>query len=349
MRLVVALAVLLLGTGARSAWAGDKARAVLTYERIDAARDACPDEATMRGLVAARLGYDPFVESDGVPLRIEIRPDGREFVSRVTRTSNDGDKHGERTLRSSGGDCTELASSASLAVALAIDPDAASRAPEPAPPPAAPPPAAPPSPAPAPTTPLPPAPETQPKATTPVAPKPRPTPRVKLGLRVDAGLVLGAGMVPGVAFGPRLGVGLDGGLWSVSGEGTAIVPRSEKTKYGTVTASIVYGSVVPCLHPSFAGIFNADLCAAASVGALSSDATNVTRSFPTTNVYASVGPRAGITVAPRPTVGFRLSGDLGVSLARVHLNIDDVGRQREVWVSPPVSFLGSLDVVFRFR
>jgi len=327
--------------GAAVAHAEDKAKAVLVYERIDRARDACPDDATMRSLVAARLGYDPFVEQADSELHIELRPDGDDFTARVTRTSTDGTKMGERTLQSTGGDCSELASSVSLAVALAIDPEAA-RHPHPE--------VAPPAPVPAPMPPpvvAPPVPPPPVKA--PIAHRPNPTLGPRLGLRIDGGIVVGAGVVPGVSFGPRLGVGLDGTFWSLSGEFTGIVPGSETTPYGTVSASVVYGALVPCFHAGFARIWMADFCVAGAVGAISSDATNVSRSFPSTKVYASIDPRAGMTVAPWPILGFRLAADLGVALTRVHLNIDDAGTPREVWVSPAASFLGYAGVLLRFR
>jgi len=347
MRTIVAIAIgtVLIGGGARCALGGEKARAILAYERLAAAKDACPDEATMRGLVGARLGYDPFVDADGVKLRIEFDSEGRGLVGRVTLTSPEGDRKGGRTLRTASADCSELASSVSLAVALAIDPDSARAAHgEPVKEEAEPPPV-----------PVAPAPEPTPKPAPSVSAPPKkaaPSPRSKgphLGVRIDAGIVVGVGIVPGVSFGPRLGVGLDGVLWSLSAEGTAIVPGARATDFGTASASVVYAALVPCLHPAFANIFMADLCVAGGAGAMSSEAKNVTRSFPSTNVYGSIAPRAGLTIVPSKNVAFRLGTELGVALTRIHLNIDDNGKPREVWASPPVSFLGTLAAVFRFR
>ena len=338
--------VAIAAAGCREARAEEHARATLTFNRVDRAESACPDEATMRGLVAARIGYDPFVDGADTAIKIEIRPDGSEFVARVTRTSKESDKKGERSLSSTGGDCYELASSTSLAVALAVDPEAARR---PIPPNT--PPVSPPAPAPTPP-PAPPAPAVPPAgAPHPQVEAPKPPPRrgPRIGVRVNGDVVVGAGVVPGVSVGPRLGVGVDGEIWSLSAEADAIVSGSESTPYGSVSASVVYGAIVPCLHPSVGKLVTFDVCASGGVGAMFSDATNVTRSFPSTNVYASLGPRAGVTIAPWPTVGFRLGGDLEVALARVHLDIQDAGHQREAWVSPAVSFLGSAGVVLRFR
>jgi len=347
----MALACAALLIAPRGSAAGEKVRATLRYDRLDAAAAACPGDATMRQLVAAELGYDPFVEEADLAIAIELRPKGSELVGRIELTSKSVGKRGERTLRSPGGDCSELASSVALAVALAIDPDAVRARPAPPLPAPAPPPlAAPPPPPPAPIRPAP---------IPPREPAVRASRGVELGARVDAGVVVGGGIVPGVAFGPRLGAALAGKLWSIAVEGTAILPGSQHTPFGDVSALVVYGSIVPCLGlpleytgPRSRPVEDrarVDLCVTASVGAMFAEAHSVTHSFPTTDVYASTGPRASFTFMPWRSVGFRASADLGIALSRVHLTIDDVGVQREAWVSDELSFLGGVAGVVRFR
>jgi hypothetical protein len=93
-----------------------------------------------------------------------------------------------------------------------------------------------------------------------------------------------------------------------------------------------------------------DVCAAFSAGALLSDAEDVAVSFPSTKAVGAIAPRAGITVFPWPSWGFRAGAELPFALTRVHLEIEDsAGHPHEVWVSPPVAFFGYLGTLLRFR
>jgi hypothetical protein len=292
--------------------------------------------------VAARLGYEPFVEQSDSKLSVEFARERAELVGRVKLTSTSGESRGQRTLRSADADCVELSTSVALAVALALDPEAVrGQNPEPA--------------------------ELAPSASSPPPPPvasalPRTTREVPqkdasfehrqaptaLGFRIDAGVIGGTGIVPAVNIGPRAAAALASRSWSVAVEGSALVPGTKTASFGDVTASVVYGSLVPCIHP-VAQTVRLDACVAASIGALFAQATSVTRSFPTTNVYAALGPRVGITITPLPWVGFGVAIDIPVALSRTHLVIDDRGTPREVWTSPAVGFLGGLSAEFRFR
>jgi hypothetical protein len=55
----------------------EPARVNLTYARRTTAAASCPDEATFRELVAARLGYDPFESGGGLALQVELKPEGK--------------------------------------------------------------------------------------------------------------------------------------------------------------------------------------------------------------------------------------------------------------------------------
>src|SRR5690348_14896707 len=102
--------------------AAEPARVNMTYVRKDAAVTDCPDEATFRTLVVARLGYDPFDKAGSLALRVEFRPIGSEIAGSLVLSGNAGAKPTNRTLRDA--DCFELASSMALATAIAVDPDA---------------------------------------------------------------------------------------------------------------------------------------------------------------------------------------------------------------------------------
>ncbi len=314
--------------------ARERPRVVLRYERSETAMAACPDEATFRGLVAARLGYEPFVGESALALHVELRPQGGVIAGSLA-LSEQGVARGERTMTSAPKDCYELAASLALAAAVAVDPEGALAQKPPAepatappaqpqpPPPSQPPPVAPPPPAPA-------------HAETPI------------GVLLDASGVVSIGMQPGPAPGVRLGGGLGGEKWSVRLEVAAFLPSEREQDYGVVSSHALYGSLLPCAHPGGAR-FTLDLCAALSVGALFSDAKGVTRSQPVTDRYTTVGPRVGFTLMVSDSVGLGLDAEAPVTLPRVHLLVDDGGVRREAWVASRVGFIGGARVVLRLR
>jgi len=336
---VCPLAVVAISAAWASWAAAEPARVNLTYVRKDAAAASCPDESTFRALVAARLGYDPFESSGVVALLVELTPQGPEVVGRLRLTGEHGEKRGERTLRSGDTDCLELASSMALAAAFALDPESARARADPAPAPAPAPPMPAPVAAPPPVTPAPPS---------DVGGETR-RGRSKLGFRLIAGVLLPVGIVPAPRGGVRVGAGIDAGSWSLDAEGAFLFPSSRAASFGEVTASLAYGSLVPCLHPRLLDGAFLDVCAAGSLGATASHATGVSRSRAVTDLFAAVGPRAGVTVMPWSIAGFAATFDLPVSLSRVHLVIDDGGQRREVWAASRVGFVGGVSLMLVLR
>ena len=330
---------MVVGLGvSRPVLATERARARLVYARDpEAAR--CPDEETFRALVGARLGYDPFEEGHDLSLSVDFDREGAELTARVRLGSRAGGERGRRTLHSTEVDCGELSTSVALAVAMALDPNAVRSQTAVAAPPAA-------SPAARPE----PSPIVRPAETRDRAERPPPVAasRTGLGWRLDAGLALGSGVVPGLTLGPRASVALETRVLSVGIEGAAVLPGTETSSFGEVSASAVYGSLVPCVHP-FSGAVRPELCLAASLGALFAEARSVTRSYPSTDVYAAVGPRAAAQVAITESLGLRALVELPATLSRLHLLIDDRGTERQVWASPSLAFLGGLSGSVRFR
>jgi hypothetical protein len=311
-------------------------RVVLRYERSGTAAETCPDEATFRGLVAARLGYEPFVEESALALRVELQPQGGVIAGSLELTEL-GAARGERAMTSAPKDCYELAASLALAAAVAVDPEGVSAQttasqPETTPPSEQPPP--PPS-------------QPPPATSPPTAPPQAETP---MGVFLDAGALVSVGMQPGPAAGARLGGGL-GGLsdgWSVHLEVAAFLPSERRREYGAVSSHALYGSLLPCVHPGSARI-TLDLCAALSLGALFSDAQGVTRSQPVTDRYTTVGARAGLSLMVSDSVGFALDAEVPVALTRVHLLVDDAGVSRQAWAGSRVGFIGGAQVVLKLR
>jgi hypothetical protein len=326
-------ATALVATGATIARAEDSS-ITLAYETSKSAT-TCPDENTFRGLVAARLGRDPFVSAGVRKLAVEFERLGNQVVGRLD-LSGDGDaKAVKRSLRTNAEECFELATSMALVVAVAIDPSALTGSP-------------PPETTPKPAEPSAPAPKTpEPDARTaadPAPEKPRPPepPESNGGkLRFELGGLVTVGVVPAPAAGARAGAGLDFGTWSVRVDGTFVSARSRDNPGGSGRASAfaLAGSLAPCVDPVDAESVGLELCAVSAVGALRSTARGVTRAAPTSTLLASLGPRVATLVMFSEVLGVGVAAEAPVALTRARLYIEDGGVRNEVWAQPPVGFV----------
>ncbi|HWP10138.1 MAG TPA: hypothetical protein VNN72_30555, partial [Polyangiaceae bacterium] len=322
--------------------ATERPTATLDYVRQGRTASECPDEATFRALVGAKLGYDPFAAGAASSLRVVLRRSGSDLSGTLTLSSG-GTARGERTLHASGDGCDELAASLALAAAVAIDPDAAARGPAPAPapvvsePPAATPPPPPPPPPPAPR---------EPTASTTPAPE---NARSALGPRFVGGVFIPWGLTPGVAPGARIGGGIDADSWLVMVEASSTLESSKSAPLGTVSAQLFDAALVPCFRPTLSAGVALALCAAGRIGMLRSNAEQVERAAPQTDLVGSLGPRAGLELLVSPSVGFGVEAEMPIAFSRVHLVIDDHGQQREVWASSRVGMVAAATVIFRPR
>ena len=315
----------------------EHASVTLSYTSARSAT-SCPDENTFRGLVAARLGYDPF-ESAGVrTLAVDFERRGNEVVGRLELSADGDAKSVKRTLRTSEDDCFELATSMALVVAVAVDPNALA---ESTPPPATPQPSAP-----VPSLPTASTSEAS-EAANPAPAKPRGPERSERSLRFELGALLTGGVVPALAAGVRAGVGLDFGTWSVRAEGAFVSAGSRDNPGGPgeVSAFALMGSLAPCVDPIDADAFGIELCAVGSLGTLRSTAKEVARAAPTGTLLASLGPRVATMVMFSQVLGVGISAEAPVALSRAHLYIDDGGVRSEVWAQPPVGFIFAASVV----
>jgi hypothetical protein len=320
-------AVVTIATLARA----EHASVTLSYTSAQSAT-SCPDENTFRGLVAARLGYDPFVGAGVRTLAVDFERRGNEVVGRLDLSAGGDAKSVKRTLRTSAGDCFELATSMALVVAVAVDPNALAGSTRPQTPPEPPPL---PTPAPAPT---------------PAAADPRGPDRIKRSrsrLRLELGGLLTAGVVPARAAGVRGGVGLDFGTWLVRAEGAFISAGSRENPGGPgeVSAFALAASLAPCVDPIDADDFGLELCAVASLGALRSTAQQVTRAAATSTLLANVGPRVATIVMLSHVLGLGIAAEAPLSLSRAHLYIDDGGVRNEVWAQPRFGFILAASLV----
>lgn len=238
----------------------------LSWE-LEPGLEACPDERWVRTAVAARLGRDPFNSQAPRLVRAAIkRAQGQELEALVETTRDDGTT-ARRSLRSPTGDCLELASSAELAITLAIEPAwlVRPRAPAEAP-----------SPAPAPAT--------------AVAPAP-PPPTRSWHLSGRATPLVTAGAAPGFTGGLAIGASVDGDAFGLALEGRALWPTSILFGQERADTFSSAASLLPCLH---LGRFTG--CGLASVGLLRTR-SSLAGVPPSLTVMAQGGARAAIRFA----------------------------------------------------
>lgn len=157
------------------------------------------------------------------------------------------------------------------------------------------------------------------------------------------------GITPAMRGGARIGVGVDAGLFSLGAEGAVLFPSSEESAYGTVEAHVLAGSLVPCLNAGPGSRVLVSFCGVGTVGGMSSTASRVTRAEPTTDLYATAGPRIALYGLFSRHFGMGLAAEAPIAISRIHLEIDDGGQRREVWASSPVGFIGGLSALLRLE
>ena len=310
----VAPAVLLFSCAARA----DEAHAQvdLRYERASCAEScAGPDE--LRAAVAGRLGYDPFVSkegSDAIVVRIRCVGAGLEgTIARVDRAKHAQGK--PATITSKGSDCGELTAALAVGIAIAIDPLSITR--EPAAPPA--------SPSPPPAPPPPPA-ATVPPEAPPAAPAMPHDPTIFI---VGLGPSLAVGALPDPSFGVRALAGIAHGMLEVDLEGRFDPPVGLRTAGGTIDASLVLGTVAPCLRYGL-GI----ACAQVSFGALRGTGLGFDHSREDNTLYIAAGARAGIEIPLGEVFALRVVGEGQIPLRPTRLEADGA----PVWTTPAFAF-----------
>jgi hypothetical protein len=339
------VAVVTAGLWARAATgetSPEQARVNLVYTRdVPGPATTCPEEADLRSVVAARLGYDPFV---GRGDRVEIPrmpvdgPKGtRTVILRVMRQGAavrghfemrevSGREAGARDIVSGSGDCHEVVLALAVTVAIGIDPLSATRSPRAAPPPAppalpaavaTPPPSAPFAHAPA----VPPAPLVAVTVDKQEAPLP-------WYVRAGTGAVVAVGATPSVDAGLTLDAGARRGAFSLSFEGRADFPVSKQAgDGGSVGASLALGCAVACGHLRIVRA-----CVVAGVGALRAAGSGVTDPQQDTKPYVTLGGRLGVEVPVGGPLFVDVHGDALFAATRITFRLDG----RDVWTTPPI-------------
>jgi hypothetical protein len=326
---IAALAtVATIATFARSAAADDRAELVLDYRAPDTA--GCPDEGSFRHLVAARLGYDPFVPVGPSVVHVSVTRDHHTLRGRIAIARPGQLPSTPRDLAGQSDQCAALGEALATTLAIALDPVHALATPAPAPSPAPPPPLAPPPLSPAPTAPLPPA----PMATPPPAP-------LHVGLYGFAGGLASLGNAPAVTLGGDLGVGLRLRAFSLELSGRAeTTPGDPRASSGDrLAVTILSGSLQPCLT-----LGPASGCVTGRLGALQGYAPDVTHPSLGSSLYAAVGVRVAYTFPLTSALALRPSLEAAIPLVRTQLEIDGT----PIWTSLPLSGSANLALVVDF-
>jgi hypothetical protein len=301
----------------------DRERLQLTYRAPDDA--SCPDEASFRNLVAARLGYDPFSPDSPGGVRVELARDRRMLRGRIEVDRPGDPAPNARALSGKEGDCEALVLALATTLAIALDPVRAATPTEKAQPSAA-------APTPASTVLAPPAPAAAGGDAAPPASTARPIFFAALGGVVS---VEGA---PSVAIGGEAAFGLRTAGFSAEAAGRVeSTPQATRVASGDrLQATILSGALIPCARLG-AWAF----CAVGRVGAFQGYAPDVASPHLGTTVFASVGARVGYSFALSRNLALRPTIEGALPVVRTSLAIAGV----PVWTAGPATGGASLALV----
>jgi hypothetical protein len=305
----------------------------LLYQRSPEAL-ACPDEPTLREVVTAQLGYDPF--GDG-PLTVTatIERAGHGLVARIELSDAEGASMGARAL--SGNDCAELAPAVELVLGLAVDPlrarAQAARQPNKSD-------------------------KTDPwTGSLPSRSKAEeeaernellPHKRVRrwpVGVMASIGIAAALDSGPAPAFAFTLQLAIARQRWSLGVEMRGDLPASADAAFGgRVETALIIAMLVPCLRHKIASV-----CALAAFGAERGDGGGYNEPRSVVGFYAALGGRLAVDVPLPPPLAIRVHADLLAPLTRTELyagSIGDLGHR--LYRTPPVSSALGLALLAHF-
>jgi hypothetical protein len=279
--------------------------------------EGCPEEPSLRGIVASQLGgVDPFVHDGALRTEVVVQRKGAMFQGKMALYDGDGRELGRQKLSSP--TCGVLVEDIGIALSIVMRPLLPPR-PAPGSAPSSPPSGPPPSPAPGDAV-LPVSPGALPKAPASKPPRPvaaparpvrrSPPPPARPRLQLGAGVLLAAGMAPSVAVGFS---GFAGARWegfSVSLEARGDLPIDAEPYRGwTVGVSGLSGSLVPCGHAAW--FFG---CAVTMAGGVWHVAVGAGEGVAMPHV--GLGLRAGLEVPLAARLAGQLTGDLLINTVR---------------------------------
>lgn len=259
--------------------------------------------------VAARLGYDPFVE-DTVSTQVSVQPTSKTSgLSVHLKLQVSGQPAGQRTLVAAPNECHELLKALAMAIAMALDPQSALRpqvptlaVQEPPPPPAAP-----------------------PLASTVQPLQNSASPNVPIEWTFNAGVWGTLFRAPSATALLSLGALARQDAISLGGELQLTLPQSQAVGAGEVSAWGAHVALLACAHVQRlmpCGVFN--------VGVLNASAQGLTNARTTLLPVASAGARLGLMVVQMGSIRLTPQIEMLVNLAKARLK---VGEQI-AWQSP---------------
>jgi hypothetical protein len=339
---VAATRVLAQAAGAR---APDPVAATLQYT-VAADVLGCPDEAAVRGAVAARIGYATFELPDPVfAVRVVIRGERSELVGELSITPLAGPASSTpatsapppgaalRVLRAPEGHCEELLASTATNIAMGLDPSALYGSPA--------------APAPAPALVVAPAPICPAPPVCPFCGDPelreRPVPKSE-PLQLDAAVGGGvtAQALPGIAAHLQLEFGVRTGRFRAA-IGGVVTSTTAGSSGSEISAQLTYGTLALCLVQDLGSArFNLAACALGSVGALTGSRPDM--GIQSTRVTGALGGRGQAELTLASWSFLRLSIDAQAALTRHLFDIGGAAR----WSSPPSWLAVQLALGVRF-
>jgi hypothetical protein len=317
---------------------------------------SCPNEATLRSAVAARLGYDPFEKGAPRVVRASIETDPKGGYS--ARVELQGGAEGQMLREySTQGSCNDLVAAIALSISLAID--AEHSAPEPPPLKAVDPASATAAPTPNGSAPAidqkvpaaaPPAPQPVPQAALRcpiceapvVAVKPEPA-RVRLGLEFAAGAhgELAFGSAPGTAVGTSVFVQGRRNAFSLGFELRVDAPAGRDLPGGAhIQSGLIGFSLVPCFHLQwFRG------CAIVFGGEIWGRSQNIDVPRTAIAFHGAAGLRAGFEWPRNAAWALSAHADALALLSPVDITING---STVVWSAPGLFATVGVGALFRF-
>jgi hypothetical protein len=291
--------------------------ASLTYTVQDKIAAKCPDEESFRRKVAARLGYQPFVQAGRHRVSVEVKALGSTAKVRAEVVRSGQSEPGVRALEGDVEKCEPLVAALATAVALALDPvrSAAPVAAEPVKEPVPPPP-------------------TQ-VAVVPVVVQPTETKKPEAAAVPwhwfgAASGIASVGVLPAAAVGGEFGFGARVKDFSLELAGRAeLMPSAVRVASGDRLEATAYSAlVVPC-----ANLSSWLLCGSVRIGAIQGRAPDVVNPSLGTSVFGAAGARAGYNLEVSRIFSLRILGAVEIPIVRTSLVVD----RKAIWTASPVA------------
>ena len=297
------------------------ARHVLRWTRAPGA-EACIDPQALRNAVDARLGRPVFTDTEQRAVSIEgnVRPTQHGWHVAITVHGPDQEPLGQRELEESAPDCRVLDEALVLMIALIVDPDAAMRDPQQAPPP--------PPPVPTPTP----------------APTPTPLPTEPWRVAVSANVSGGAALLPGATLGGALRVSIDAPVLPAIAFRVSLWPTDEQRR-GDQGAEFLLLTGGAAICPR---VWRLGLCGGVELGRMSGDGFGFDRSQQSAAfvTYITAEPHLAVTLTDR----LDLEASIGawIPLVRPRFVFEQAGEDIDLYQPAAVAFVGQLGLTLHF-